>query len=96
MLLTQQMAQEETLGVTQGFGRHRAHRRSSLSPSFASCAVRKDGGDCTPPMAFIYARVSPVPTPGVEIDGGQGVGRVTRPGLDQPVGAAAINSTPGG
>ena len=33
-------------------------------------------------------------TPGVTIDGGEGVGRVTKPGLDQPVGAAAINSVP--
>lgn len=30
----------------------------------------------------------------VVIDGGEGVGRVTKPGLDQPVGAAAINSVP--
>lgn len=30
----------------------------------------------------------------VVIDGGIGVGRVTRPGLDQPVGNAAINSVP--
>jgi cobalt-precorrin-5B (C1)-methyltransferase len=30
----------------------------------------------------------------VLIDGGEGVGRVTRPGLDQPVGMAAINSVP--
>ncbi len=30
----------------------------------------------------------------IVIDGGVGVGRVTRPGLDQPVGAAAINSGP--
>ena len=30
----------------------------------------------------------------MDIDGGQGVGRVTAPGLDQPVGAAAINSVP--
>ena len=30
----------------------------------------------------------------VQIAGGPGVGRVTKPGLDQPVGAAAINSTP--
>ena len=30
----------------------------------------------------------------IEIDGGEGVGRVTMPGLDQPVGAAAINSVP--
>jgi len=28
------------------------------------------------------------------IDGGEGVGRVTRPGLDQPVGSAAINRVP--
>ena len=31
---------------------------------------------------------------GVTIDGGEGVGRVTKPGLDQPVGNAAINSGP--
>lgn len=30
----------------------------------------------------------------IEIDGGEGIGRVTMPGLDQPVGAAAINSVP--
>ena len=30
----------------------------------------------------------------VIIDGGQGVGRVTKPGLDQPVGNAAINHVP--
>ena len=28
------------------------------------------------------------------VDGGKGVGRVTKPGLDQPVGNAAINSVP--
>ena len=30
----------------------------------------------------------------IHIDGGEGVGRVTRPGLDQPPGNAAINSVP--
>lgn len=30
----------------------------------------------------------------IEIIGGEGIGRVTRPGLDQPVGSAAINSVP--
>ena len=30
----------------------------------------------------------------VKIDGGKGVGRVTKPGLDQPVGNAAINHVP--
>ena len=32
--------------------------------------------------------------PGITIDGGRGIGRVTKPGLDQPVGAAAINHVP--
>ncbi|MBR1816259.1 MAG: cobalamin biosynthesis protein CbiD [Lachnospiraceae bacterium] len=30
----------------------------------------------------------------INIDGGEGVGRVTKPGLDQPVGSAAINHIP--
>lgn len=34
------------------------------------------------------------PAPTVDVEGGAGVGRVTLPGLDQPVGAAAINSVP--
>ena len=63
---------------------------------WAACAVRKDGGD-DPDVtdgALIFARVERADTPGIIIDGGEGVGRVTLPGLDQPVGAAAINSTP--
>lgn len=61
-----------------------------------SCAVRKDSGD-DPDVtdgALIYARVALSEIPGIRIEGGRGVGRVTRPGLDQPVGEAAINSTP--
>ena len=60
------------------------------------CAVRKDGGD-DPDVttgALIYAEVRLSDDDGVRLDGGEGVGRVTRPGLDQPVGEAAINSVP--
>jgi cobalt-precorrin-5B (C1)-methyltransferase len=61
----------------------------------ASCAVRKDAGDDPDATdgALIYANVTRQPW-GVSIDGGPGVGRVTKAGLDQPVGAAAINSVP--
>ena len=65
-------------------------------PGWAVCAVQKDSGD-DPDVtngAFVYARVEWCADLGVCIDGGVGVGRVTREGLDQPVGAAAINSTP--
>ncbi len=63
---------------------------------YAQCAIIKDGGDdpdVTNGMR-IYARVSKIPGGFLEIDGGAGVGRVTRKGLDQPVGAAAINRVP--
>ncbi|MEG1524583.1 MAG: cobalt-precorrin-5B (C(1))-methyltransferase CbiD [Clostridia bacterium] len=61
----------------------------------ACCMVVKDAGD-DPDVtdgAEISAMVTRI-TAGIEIEGGVGVGRVTKPGLDQPVGAAAINSTP--
>ena len=62
----------------------------------AQCSVAKDAGDdadVTDGMP-ITATVERTDTPGISIDGGEGVGRVTLPGLDQPVGAAAINSVP--
>jgi len=66
---------------------------------WASCAVRKDAGD-DPDVTDgirVLARVSLAGRrdgDAIRIDGGQGVGRVTRPGLDQPVGEAAINRVP--
>lgn len=64
----------------------------------AVCAIRKDGGDdidATDGLPVI-ANVTLLPNEHgvVKIDGGKGVGRVTKPGLDQPVGAAAINHVP--
>lgn len=68
----------------------------------ASCAVIKDGGD-DPDVttgAHVYSEVCILERFDNEeqveilIDGGQGVGRVTKPGLDQPVGNAAINHVP--
>ena len=67
----------------------------SLSGDTARCAVKKDAGDdpdVTDGM-LVYAGVTKTRR-GISIDGGEGVGRVTKPGLDQPVGAAAINSVP--
>ena len=66
-----------------------------LSEKYAQCSVVKDGGDdidATHGMK-IFSKVE-LTDSGIEIDGGEGVGRVTKNGLDQPVGNAAINSTP--
>lgn len=66
-----------------------------LDGDAAVCTVRKDAGD-DPDITNgvgITAAVRRAPE-GVMIDGGAGVGRVTRPGLAMPVGAAAINPGP--
>ena len=64
----------------------------------AQCAIRKDGGDDVDVTTGlpVIADITLLPdAPGqVTIDGGPGVGRVTKPGLDQPVGQAAINHVP--
>ena len=64
----------------------------------AECAIEKDGGDDVdvttglPVIASVALR--PELSGEVRIHGGEGVGRVTKPGLDQPVGEAAINHVP--
>lgn len=62
-----------------------------------TAAVIKDGGD-DPDVtngAEICAKVSFLDTPDmIIIDGGKGVGRVTKPGLGLEIGKAAINPTP--
>lgn len=67
-----------------------------LGEDWASCAVRKDAGDDIDVTAgaMIFAQAAFQNGPGIAIDGGPGVGRVIKPGLDQPVGAAAINRVP--
>ena len=67
-----------------------------LERDFASCAVVKDGGDDVDATHGlpITAAVRFIPGTEIRIEGGPGVGRVTRPGLDQPVGEWAINRAP--
>ena len=66
-----------------------------IEDGYVTCAVRKDGGDDIDAThgTLVYSKVSKAES-GINIDGGFGVGRVTRKGLDQPVGNAAINRVP--
>lgn len=62
----------------------------------ASCYVVKDAGD-DPDVTNgceVWAKVTIAGEEGVEISGGVGIGRVTKPGLAVPVGAWAINPVP--
>ena len=68
-----------------------------FSKENAKCSVIKDGGD-DPDVthgAEIFVDLSLTDNIGsIEIDGGIGVGRVTKPGLGLEIGSAAINPTP--
>ena len=74
--------------------------KTDIGEDHVSCGVRKESGD-DPDITngtYVFAEVSFIQsgdrTQRVFIEGGEGIGRVTRPGLDQPVGNAAINSVP--
>lgn len=69
---------------------------AGINDTNAVCAVQKDAGDdadCTDKI-LIYADVCFCSGYDILIDGGTGIGRITRSGLEQPVGSAAINSIP--
>lgn len=68
---------------------------AKICTDYAKCAIKKDSGD-DPDITngiLVYAKVSRISN-GVEIVGGEGIGKVTKAGLDQPIGEAAINSVP--
>lgn len=64
------------------------------------CAVVKDGGDDPDVTTGLHVTAEVLAEERsdgpleIQIEGGPGVGRVTLPGLDQPVGNAAINRVP--
>lgn len=103
MLLTGRQKTEITIETPKGIPYTARLVDMQRAETTVSCAVEKDGGD-DPDIttgALIYAKVSygecltgKDRRPQIEIDGGIGVGRVTKPGLDQPVGNAAINHVP--
>ena len=105
MLLTGQRKTEIVIETPKGIPYHAKVMDICCGENQVSCAVEKDGGD-DPDVTtgtWIYAKVSRLEKVSckeenrgqeIVIDGGTGVGRVTRPGLDQPVGSAAINHVP--
>ncbi|MGN1196080.1 MAG: cobalt-precorrin-5B (C(1))-methyltransferase CbiD [Acetatifactor sp.] len=103
MLLTGKLKREITIETPKGIPYTANLVDISRKEREVSCAVEKDGGD-DPDIttgAFIHAKVSLGENDTgtgketvIKIDGGKGVGRVTKPGLDQPVGNAAINHVP--
>ena len=96
MLLTGQKKETISLITPKGVTLTLSVLDIQMAPGRVLCAVQKDSGD-DPDVTngtLVYAEVTRREEPGIAIDCGFGVGRVTKKGLDQPVGNAAINSVP--
>ena len=67
-----------------------------IEPDKVTCAIQKDAGDDpdTTNGILVYSSVHKKKEPGIILDGGIGVGRVTKAGLSQKIGEAAINPVP--
>ena len=98
LLLTGHAPESVGLRTPKGIVVEVAPQFCRLTADGAACAIVKDGGDDIDATTGLPVIAAVTLLPGaprtVTIDGGAGVGRVTKPGLDQPVGAAAINRVP--
>jgi cobalt-precorrin-5B (C1)-methyltransferase len=97
MLLGEPVPTEVTIPLPVGEqATFAVHQHEVLPDGSCMASVLKDAGD-DPDVthgAQICATVSWSEQPGIEIDGGVGVGRVTKPGLGLEIGTAAINPVP--
>lgn len=101
LLLGEDEISEVELMTPKGILLHLEILDRKRSENAASCAVRKDAGDDpdTTNGILVYAKVEKFLIRSdmedrIVIDGGIGVGRVTKPGLSQKIGEAAINPVP--
>ena len=98
LLLTGHAPESVGLRTPKGIVVEVAPQFCRLTADGAACAIVKGGGGDIDGATGLPVIAAVTLLPGaprtVTIDGGAGVGRVTKPGLDQPVGAAAINRVP--
>jgi cobalt-precorrin-5B (C1)-methyltransferase len=96
MLITGETAQAAEIWLPAGFYHTFELIEQEVGALGAHCATIKDAGDDpdATDKAKIVGTVTWKDETGIEIDGGIGVGRVTKPGLSVPVGEAAINPVP--
>ena len=97
MILNQDIEEKVTVSTANGVEVTMDIKDPSFGEFTASAAVEKDGGDDADAThgLLIYSTVTLLPDSNdIEIDGGEGVGRVTQKGLKCDVGIAAINPTP--
>lgn len=96
MLLTGERVDSVRIDTPKGIVLSLEPLEVDQTADYVSCAIRKDSGDDPDDTngILVFAKVEKVSEPGVHIEGGVGVGRVTKPGLACAVGGPAINPTP--
>lgn len=96
MLLTGQRVATVRIDTPKGIVLDLEPLEVEQGADYASCAIRKDSGDDPDDTngVLVYAKAEKTASAGVAIEGGVGVGRVTKPGLACAVGGPAINPTP--
>lgn len=96
MLLSGRRIDFADIDTPKGVRLHLETHEVEMTPDYACCAIQKDSGDDPDDTngILIYAKVEKTDAPEDIIEGGEGVGRVTKPGLACSVGGPAINPVP--
>lgn len=96
MILTKETLETVNIDTPKGIPLNLKVENVDINNVFAQCSIQKDGGDdidATHKM-HIYAKAELIDSNEIIIDGGIGIGRVTKKGLGIEIGKAAINKTP--
>lgn len=96
MLLSEETVEQVSLLTPKGICLYLEIECIEHRRDYVSCAVRKDSGD-DPDVTdgvLVFAKVSRCEGTSLKLDAGEGVGRVTKKGLEQRIGEAAINKVP--
>lgn len=96
MILTKETLETVNIDTPKGIPLNLKVENVDINNAFAQCSIQKDGGDdidATHKM-HIYAKAELINCNEIIIDGGIGIGRVTKKGLGIEIGKAAINKTP--
>ena len=96
MLLSKQRVDYIQIDTPKGITLNLEVEDVTIDDDVISCAIRKDAGDDPDDTngILIYATVYKCSEDGIELLGGVGVGKVTKPGLACSVGGPAINPVP--
>lgn len=96
MILTKETLETVNIDTPKGIPLNLKVENVDINNVFTQCSIQKDGGDdidATHKM-HIYAKAELIDSNEIIIDGGIGIGRVTKKGLGIEIGKAAINKTP--